>query len=71
MVIKRRFKCQSKSIDVCGLGADNQEKLSKYRKKKEKKYQDLKKDSIRLSKLRNVEIVPVKIGALGSDFIES
>ena len=35
-------------------------------KEKAKKYQDLKKETRRLWKLRNLEIVPVVIGALGS-----
>ena len=35
-------------------------------KEKVEKYQDLKKEIRRLWKLRNVEVVPVVIGALGS-----
>ena len=41
-------------------------RIEEKEKAKVEKYQDLKKEIRRLSKLRNVEIVPVVIGALGS-----
>ena len=41
-------------------------RVEKKEKEKVEKYQDLKKEIRRLWKLRNVEIVPVVIGALGS-----
>ena len=41
-------------------------RVEKNEKGKVEKYQDLKKEIRRLWKLRNVEIVPVVIGALGS-----
>ena len=43
-------------------------RLEEKEKEKVEKYQNLKKDTRRLWKLRNVEIVPVVIGALGSIF---
>ena len=41
-------------------------RVEKIEKEKVEKYQDLKKEIRRLWKLRNVEIVPVVIGVLGS-----
>ena len=45
-------------------------RIEEKEKEKKEKYQDLKREIRRLWKLRNVEIVPVVIGALGSVSVE-